>query len=240
MTLASEYQIEPEALKNVLCKQLYVLKSIPNIKIPLISINSDDELITKLLQETLEKEYKLEILPESSREFKKDSLVIFFRKNYSDPAFQTVYQNLDEDIYLITAGVLHKLLIIDNLYFTGSGLPTHFSHLHQLICYLNSEIPATKNNWLLFYREMVKNSMDQFPMPELNSCQRAYSAYCLYQFISQYTNLCGIPTTRDQINTFWHADLTNFSVYTDAALHSPFSEYDMKINLQNLKDRESA
>lgn len=236
--LAAEFQVDLLALKKVLIEQLGILKPTLGQKFPLIYINSDDQMITTILQETLDLHFEVEVVPEATRTFKNDSMVIFFRKNYSNNAFKTLYQNLDEHVFLITAGVLHKLLIIDNLYFAGSGLPTHFSNLHQLMAYLNSDIPATKNNWLLFYREMVKNSLDQFPDPEINSCQRAYISYCLYQFISQYTNLWNAPTPLDQVNCFWQADLTNFTVHTEAALHSPFSEYDMKLNLANLKEQE--
>ena len=236
--LAAEFQVDIAALKKVLIEQLNVLKPLLEQKIPLIYINSDDVLITNILQETLVKEFEVQIA-EDVNHFQNDSMVIFFRKNYSHSAFKSLYQNLGENVYLVTAGILHKLLIIDNLYVAGSGLPTHFSNLNQLIAYLNSDIPATKNNWLLFYREMIKNSLEQFPDPEINSCQRAYSAYCIYQFISQYTNLWNSPTPLDQINCFWQADLTNFTIHTEAALHSPFSEYDMKLNLKNMHELET-
>jgi hypothetical protein len=107
------------------------------------------------------------------------------------------------------------------------------------MAYLNSDIPGTKNNWLLFYRELMKNTLNQFPDPEVNSCQRGYIAYCLYQFMSQFTNLWNPPTPIDQVNCFWQADLTNFTIHTEAALHSPFSEYDMKLDLKNLEPQES-
>lgn len=236
--LATEFQVDLSALKKVLIEQLGILKPMLQQKFPVIYLNSDDPMITSILQETLEQQFEVTVVPEATRTFKNDSMVLFFRKNYSNNDFKTLYQTLGEHVFLITAGVLHKLLIIDNIYFAGSGLPTHFSNLHQLMAYLNSDIPATKNNWLLFYREMVKNSLDQFPDPVINSCQRAYIAYCLYQFISQYTNLWNAPTPLDQVNCFWQADLTNFTVHSEAALHSPFSEYDMKLNLANLKEQE--
>ena len=237
--LAAEYQVDLITLKRVLIEQLNVIKARLEQKIPLIYINSDDALVTSILQETLDKEFNVEVLAEEVQQFQNDSMVIFYRHNYSHAGFKTLYQNLGENVYLVTAGVLHKLLVIDNLYIAGSGLPTHFSNLHQLMAYLNSDIPATKNNWLLFYREIIKNSMEQFPDPDINSCQRAYIAYCIYQFVSQYTNLWNTPTPLDQINCFWHADLTSFTVHTEAALHSPFSEHDMKIDLKSLAALET-
>lgn len=237
--LASQYEVNLITLKKVLIEQLNVLKPIPTQKIPRIYINSDDALITDILLETLEKEFTVHVVSEETRDFQNDSMVLFFRQNYSHTAFKTVYQNLGENVYLVTAGVLHKLLIIDNLYYAGSGLPTHFSNLHQLMAYLNSDIPATKNNWLLFYREIIKNSLEQFPNPQINSCQRGYIAYCIYQFMSQYTNLWNTPTPLDQVNCFWQADLTTFTIHSEAALHSPFSEYDMKINVKHLKELET-
>lgn len=237
-SLAQEFSVELDALKKVLLEQLNVIKPMLKQKIPLIYLNSDDEMISSILKDTLSQEFNVEVQALDDRHFESNSMVIFFRKNYSDSAFKTLYQNLGENVYLVTAGVLHKLLIIDNLYLQGSGLPSHFSNLHQMMAYLNSDIPATKNNWLLFYRDMIKKSLDKFPDPNVNSCQRAYIAYCLYRFVSQYTNLWSAATPLDQINCFWQADLTNFTVHSEAALHSPFSEYDMKLDLSQLSQEE--
>ena len=164
-----------------------------------------------------------------------NSLVIFYRNNYSSHDFKRFYHHLPDDVYVITAGIIHNILLIDNLYFNQSGLPTHVSNLHQLMSFLNSELPSTKDNWLLFYRSMVKNNIDTFPDPKINSCQQGFVAYSLYQFISQYTHFWKNPTPLDQINWFWHVDLSSFNVHKEVAIHSPFSEYDMKLNLANIK-----
>lgn len=235
--LAAAHQVDVTALKRVLIEQLNILKPMLNQKIPQIYIDSDDELVSDLLFNTLNNEYQVEITS-SNQAISDHSMLIFFRQNYSHHDFHGVYQRLNPNTYLVSAGVLHKLLVIDNLYLAGSGLPSHFSNLHQMMVYLNSDIPATKNNWLLFYRELVKNGLDQFPNPEINHCQRGYIAYCLSQFIAQYTNLWGAPTPMDQVNCFWQADLTNFTVHSEAALHSPFSEYDMKLNIKHLDVEE--
>ncbi|MBN9231560.1 MAG: McbB family protein [Legionella sp.] len=238
IALAQQQQLEITRVKKILIDKLHVLKPMQRQKIPLIYINSDDELIAKLLQETLEKEYTVLTVPERYHQYDREGLLIFYRTNYSDKDFQTLYQKLPNKLYLITAGVIHQLLMIDNLYFLNSGLPTHFSNLQHLMSYLNSDIPATKNNWLLFYRELTKKSLETFPTPNLNSCQRAYIAYCLHRFVAQYTDLWSTPTPLDQINCCWQADLNNFSIHTEAALHSPFSEYDMRLNLPQVQEEE--
>jgi len=236
--LAAKYHLDIDALKKVLIHQLNVLKPLKSRKFSAIYINSDEPLVAELLENTFHHEYTCHLVSENDFNFKPNTLVIFYRKNYSNNAFQTLYQHIDENVYVVTAGVLHKLLIIDNIYFKGSGLPSHFSNLHQLMAYLKSDIPATKNNWLLFYRELCKQKIDEFPEPVINACQRGYIAYCLYQFISQFTNLWDAPTTLDKLNWFWHVDLSNFSVHQEIAIHSPFSEHDMKIDLMNLPPQE--
>ncbi|KTD31049.1 hypothetical protein Lmor_3156 [Legionella moravica] len=238
--LSQRYGFDINALKKVLVEQLNVLKPMLQQKIPLIYINCDVALIRTVLQETLSKHHHVQLVNEELFSYEKNSMVIYFRNNYSNQSFNSLYQNLDEDVYLVTAGVLHQLLIIDNLYVAGSGLPTHYSNLHQIMNYLNSSIPATKNNWLLLYRDMIKNSMAQFPDPEINSCQQAYIAYCLNQFIAQFTDLWQAPTPFDQVNCFWQADLNSFTIVSEAALHSPFAEQDMKLNLNQIKVRETA
>lgn len=237
--LANSYDIDTEALKKLLITQLQVLKPAQSRKFPAIYINSDSTLVADLLEETLSKHYQCFKVSEEWTEFKANALVIFYRKNYSHADYKKLYRTLAEDVYLITAGVLHKLLIIDNLYLKGSGLPTHFSNLHQLLTYLQSDIPATKNNWLLFYRELIKQNIEEFPDPELNACQEGYIAYCLYQFVSQFTHLWGAPMTLDKINWFWQADLTNFSIHQEVALHSPYSEFDMRVNVKQLQTAET-
>lgn len=229
LNLAERYNVEAEVLKKTLITQLNVLKPLKARKFPQIIINADDELIAELLKNTLSKHYQCTFVPPQHYDFTPDSLVIFYRHNYSHTDFATLYQQLGNEIYLITAGVIHKLLVIDNLYLKESGLPSHFSNLHQLMTYLKSDIPATKNNWLLFYRELCKQQVEQFPDAVINSCQQGYIAYCLYQFVAQFTNLWSAPTTIDKVNWFWHVDLTNFTVQQEIAVHSPFSEQDMRL-----------
>lgn len=238
--LALSHSVDAEQLKTVLITQLEVLKPSLSRKFTQLIINSDDDQVAHLLQLSFAKEYNVKCVPTDYYHYEAGTLLIFYRKNYSNPDFKKLYHHLSPDVHVITAGVVHKLLIIDNLYFQGSGLPTHVSNLHQLMAYLHSDIPATKNNWLLYYRTMVKNRADEFPDSEINACQQGYVAYSLYQFASQFTNLWRKPTTIDQVNWFWHVDLTTFNLHREVAVHSPFSEYDMKINLQNIKAEEPA
>ncbi|KTD19555.1 hypothetical protein [Legionella londiniensis] len=236
--LAHQQQVDIEKLKSVLIQELNVLKPLLSRKFPIIYISSDDSLVRDLLENTLNEEYQVEVVPENYFDFEARSLVLFYRQNYTHRDFKTLYQALNDDVYLITSGVIHKLLLIDNLYFKNSGLPSHFSNLHQLMAYLGSEIPATKNNWLLYYREICKHDLTKLPEPCINACQRGYIAYCLHQFALQYIDLWKPPTLLDQVNWFWHADLTSFSVHREVAMHSPFAEQDMKLNLANLPQAE--
>ncbi|MBV9575540.1 MAG: McbB family protein [Gammaproteobacteria bacterium] len=236
--LAQQYQIDLTKLKTLLITQLNVLKPMLARKFPLIYIDTDDLFIANMLKNSLEKEYRIALPENSHSDFSSESLIIFYRQNYTHDDFKQIHHNLADNSYLITAGVIHKLLLIDNLYFNHSGLPTHFSNLHQLNAYLYSEMPAPQNNWLLFYRDIVKNNQNNFPDPALNACQKGYIAYCLYQFVSQYTNLWNPPTPLDQINWFWHVDLTTFNVHSEVAIHSPFSEYDMKLNSTSKKQQD--
>lgn len=238
--LAQTNEVDFAQLETVLITQLNILKPMKIRKFPLIYINSDDPVITQLLHGTFEREFNVQDVNTNHESYENESLIIFYRQNYSHPDFKNIYKNLPEKTYLVTAGVIHNLLIMDNIYFKNSGLPSHFSNLHQLLAFLQSDITATKNNWLLFYREVLKNQTDSFPDPKINDCQKGYVAYCIHQFLSQFTNLWNAPTPMDQVNWLWHADLTSFSVHTEVAVHSPFSEYDMKLNLNCEKIEERA
>ena len=218
--------------------QLDILRPLSARKFSSIYIDSNDGLVSQLLQETFQTQYHVYLVEDNQPIYTKGSLVIFYRTNYSSVEFKALYQHLPDDVYLITAGVLHTVLAIDNLYFNGSGLPTHVSNLQQLAAFLKSDLPATKDNWLLFYRSMLLNKVDEFPEPKINACQKAFVAYALYQFASQYTHFWKAPTTLDKINWFWHVDLTSFNVHQEVAVHSTFSEYDMKLNLSKIKQPE--
>lgn len=105
--LAKKYQLDPEALKKVLITQLNVLKPMKARKFQAIYINSDDPLVGELLTETLGSEYPC-FNTNVVSEIEANSLVIFYRKNYTHADFQTLYQHLKEDVYVVTAGVVHR------------------------------------------------------------------------------------------------------------------------------------
>ncbi len=229
--LADRFSLSPDDLKTILIQQLGIIKPMMFRKCPKIYINISDAQIRSLLTETLSKEYQLQVVDEQFKDYQPQSMVIFYRLNYSDNDFKTLYQHLPEHCYLITAGVLHNLLVIDNLYFKDSGLPTHFSNLYQLLTYLQSDVTATKNNWLLFYRDIVHQQPGRLPSGIINSCQQGYIAYALHQFARQYTDLWQSPTAYDQVNWMWHVDLTSFNIHKEVAIHSVFSEHDQNMEI---------
>ncbi|MDI9817799.1 MULTISPECIES: hypothetical protein [unclassified Legionella] len=238
--IATRHRVPLEQLKHVLITQLDILRPLAFRKFHNLYLNVDDPQICGLLSETFQAQYTIHVVKQEFRDYKPSSLVIYYRNNYSNPDFKRIYHDLPNDVYLITAGLLHKILVIDNLYFNDSGLPTHLSNLHQLMAFLNSDMPATKDNWLLFYRSMVKNNVDVFPEPVVNACQKGFIAYSLFQFASQYTQFWKAPMPLDKINWFWHVDLTSFSVHQEVAIHSAFSEYDMKLDVNHLTQTEPA
>lgn len=228
--LAESHHIDIEELKKVLINKLNILQPRPARKLDKIYVCSDDNLVATFIQDAFQKEYDIEVVDTKYNNFDPKSLVVFYRNNYSHSDFKSLYQNLSENVYFVTAGIIHKILIIDNLYFKGSGLPSHFSNLNNLLACVHNNLSITKNNWLLFYRNLMKDDVDQFPEPEVTQCQRGYIAYSLHKFVSQFTNFWKLPTTLDDINWFWNIDLTNFSVNREVAIHSPYSEFDMNLD----------
>lgn len=238
-TYSETYNINLDTLKQILIDKLDVLRPVALRQFSTIYIDSDDELVTRLLNDTFSTRHQVQLIS-SIDTCAPGSIIIFYRNNYSNTDFNSIYSMLPDNVYLITAGVMHKILVIDNLYFNHCGLPTHQSNIHQLTAFLRTDLPASKDNWLLFYRSLLHNAQDQFPDPELNACQQAFVAYALYQFTNQYTNFWKAPMVLDKINWFWHVDLTSFHVHQEVAIHSAFSEYDMNINHLNLNHLELA
>lgn len=235
IALAEQCKVDLGQLKKLLIDQLDVIRPLYERKFKSIYINCDDELIAKLVSESLSKQYQVQVVANDFFEFTENSLVFFYRNNYTNPDFNTLYQLLTKNVYVITAGVVGKLLVIDNIYFKGCGLASHLSNLHQLLTYLEHGLEVGKDNWLLFYRTLLKSQLKEFPNPSINACEQGFAAYSIYKFISQFTDFWAAPLTTDQLNWFWHVDLKKFSVHKEVSIHSPFSEYDMNLDLNNLK-----
>lgn len=196
-----------------------------------IILNVDDKTILNLLEQTFVNELHVEVSNDWQYSDNDTTLTLFYRNNYSSPDYKQLYASIKASDYIITAGNIASTLVIDNIYFKNSGLPSHFSSLNNVITTINSSLSITKNNWLLFYRELVKNDIYEFPEPDLNTCQKSYVTYCLYRFIRQFTNFSSAPTTLDSLNWFWHVSLENFEIFKEVATHSPYSEVDMNLNI---------
>lgn len=235
--LAEQAKVDLSQLKKLLIDQLDVIRPLYQRKFESVYINCDDSLIANLVSDSLSKHYKVHIVADDFFDFTENSLVFFYRNNYTNTEFNTLYRTLNKKVYVITAGVVGKLLVIDNIYFKGSGLATHVSNLHQLLNYLEHGLEVGKDNWLLFYRTLLKSKLNTFPEPSINACEQGFVAYCSYKFISQFTDFWAAPLTTDQLNWFWHVDLKKFSVHKEVSIHSPFSEFDMNLNLDNLKSK---
>jgi McbB family protein len=221
MDIALQYDVDMKELLQILISKLHILKPLLPRKIPTIYLNSDDELVEKLMGETLSTDYNVLCCPKDFLDFQAPSLVIYYRQNYSDPDFKKVHHALMDDVYLITCGVIHHQLVIDNIYFNHSGLPTHFSNLHDLMTSSEPEAFLSKNDSLSFYRGLFKRQIEIFPMLSLSPCQRGYIAYSIYQFLARFVNFDGQPTPHDAINWRWHVDLLTFGLQKEAVILGP-------------------
>lgn len=217
--IALQYAVDIKELKQLLISKLHILKPLLSRKIPLIYVNSDDLLIEQLISDTLKAEYTVNCCTKDFLDFQTPSLVIYYRQNYSDPDFRRIHQALPDDVYLITCGVLYHQLVIDNLYFNHSGLPTHFSNLHHL---MTNSAPAeqsiTKNDRLALYRGLYERQIETFPLLPLSPCQRGYMAYSIYQFMARFVKFDSQPTPHDAINWRWQVDLLQFGVQKEVAI----------------------
>lgn len=232
--LAHQHNVNLEQLKKILVEQLDILRPLYDRKFTSIYINSDDSLIAASLSDTLSTQYPVHVVPETFADYPENSLVVFYRNNYTSDDFNSLYPTLSNNRYVITAGIVGKLLVIDNIYFKGSGLPTHFSNLQQLYTSLDTGLESPKDNWLVFYRTLVRSKMKGFPEPVINPCERGFVIYCVYKFTSQFTDFWSTPLTTDQLNWFWHVDLKKSTICKEVAIHSPYSEFDMNLNLEHL------
>ena len=219
--IALQYTVDINELKQTLISKLHILKPLVLRKIPSIYLNSDDELVEKLLYDSLLTEYNVHCCHNDFLDFTTPSLVIYYRQNYSDPDFKRVHHALMDNVYLITCGVIHHGLVIDNIYFNHSGLPTHFSNLHNLMMDSAPDNLVSKNDSLSFYRGLYKCQIETFPMLSLNACQRGYIAYSIYQFLARFVKFDGQPTPHDAINCRWHVDLLNFGLQPEVAILEP-------------------
>ena len=218
MDMALLHEVDIQELKQILISKLHILVPLLSRKIPSIYLNSDDPLVEKLICDTLKMEYNVHCCPTDFLDFQTSSLVIYYRQNYSDPDFKPIYPALMDDVYLVTCGVLHHQLVIDNIYFNHSGLPTHFSNLHYLMMDSYSDGLLSKKDSLSFYRGLYKSQIETFPTLSLNPCQRGYIAYSIYQFLARFIKFDSPLTPHDAINWRWQIDLLTFGVQKEVAI----------------------
>ena len=239
LEIALQYEVDIKELKQLLISKLHILKPLLSRKIPAIYLNCDDDLVDKLLGDTLKPEYNVHYcasldpadkpwdvaMANNGKRFRciKDflglqtpSLLIYYRQNYSDSDFKQIYQALPDNVYLITCGVLHHQLVIDNIYFNHSGLPTHFSNFHQLM--IDSASDENYPDRLSFYRSLYQRQIDIFPVLSLSPCQRGYIAYSIHQFLARFIQFEGQPIPHDAINWRWQVDLLKFGVQKEVAV----------------------
>ena len=171
-----------------------------------------NDLKQTLLCDTLKPEYNVQSCPKDFLDFQSPSLVIYYRQNYTDPDFKTIFPALRDEVYLITCGVLHQQLLIDNLYFNHSGLPNHFSNLHHVMK------NACSDDRLSFYRRFYDSHRETLPTVSLNPCQRGYIAYSIYQFLARFVKFDGQPTPHDALNWRWQIDLLTFGAQKEVAI----------------------
>jgi McbB family protein len=230
-SLAEKYQLPSEELTTVLINTMGIIKPILRAKLSKLYINTDVPLISDILAQTFSSDYDVVVSTDHVYTQDEKVLVLFYRKQYTSDDFKAVYRALHKNTYLITAGVAHQILVIDNVFYQSSGLPTHFSNVNQLLGAVQSGMPISQNNWVVFYRELMQQGSEALPALKLNASQQAYVAYCLTKFTEQFTGLCSGTATMDKLNWFWHVDLKDGSILKDVAVHSPFSSQDMGLEL---------
>lgn len=217
--IAQRFQVDIHVLKQFLIVQHAILRPLASRKVPSMYLNCDDPLVEQLIGDSLKREHNVNCCEEDRVDFQSPSLVIFYRKNYSSPDFKHVYESLQDGVYLITCGVLYQQLIIDNIYFKRSGLPTHASNFYDLMRGSSSEeIPGTNLHGLSFYRELFERDIEELPALSLSTCQRGYIAYAIEQFLACYVKFDGRPTPFDAINWRWQVDLLTFGVQKNIAI----------------------
>ena len=227
--IASKSSVNYEALIDFLVNKIYILYPRTERMFKNVILDIEDELIYNILYNTYSSEFSVKSSSEYSYTDEETSLTIFYRNSYLSKDYSEIYNRIKKNDYIITSGTLASNLIIDNIYFANSGLPTHFSGVNNCLAAIDNELSITKNNWLLFYRELMKNDLDEFPVIDPDSSQKAYISYCLRQFANQYTSFWTYPTTLDMVNWYWNVDLNSMEITKEVALHSPFSEQDMNL-----------
>ncbi len=202
--LANKYAVDFTELKHILLSTLRLIKPLLPRKLRHIYIQTDDELVATLLRETLETHYTVLDYSTINPNQPTPALLIYYRQNYSSPDLKAIQQTLPDQIYLITGGVIHDQLILDNLYFNHSGLPTHADHLAHLL--------TEQDESFAFYRKLIERDIHEFPLLPLNACQRGYIAYAIHQFIKHLTHFDDHPATFDTLNWQWRVHLSTFDI----------------------------
>jgi McbB family protein len=209
--LAEKHAIEVSELKHTLISKLRLIKPILSRKFPRIYIDIDDPLISRLLCDTLKSHYDISHDIPVQDTLSPPALLICYRQSYFHPDLNDIEKILPDKIYRISCGIVHDQLILDNVYFNQSGLPTHADHIRHLL--------AQQKNELIFYRQFMTKNIAHYPVLPLNDCQRGHIAYAVYQFAARFLDFDTPPVTFDELNWRWHVNLSTLDVRKEIAIH---------------------
>ena len=220
--LLQRYSLHHDSTLKFLMENLRILTWHDEEQFQNLYIFSDNAEVKEALTQEFFKHYGITVIvhdrPSSIN--KPKSLVLLFNEHYQEQHYKDLYSlpHLN-DTFFITAFLVDKYLIIDNLYNKQKGVPCHFCNVNHLKTTAITSPEIQHFSWLIFYRQLLKGKENFFPATPLTVMNKHLVVYTLCQYIKRYLDPAAHELWHDNINEFWHVDLERNQIEKEAATH---------------------
>lgn len=211
-----------EAVIHFLGEHLRILVKQDENRFQYLYILTDNQVIQTAMTEEFSKHYglcvynKIDFSPIKTEK----SLILLFNQQYNEWQFKNLYSLSDvADTYFISSFLADKYLIIDNIYNKKKGVPCHFCGINQLRTTTQTSPDIQDFSWLMFYRQLLKDSSPLIPAIPFTRLNEALVIHSLGRFIKQFVDPHSRYLFHDQVNEFWHIDLERNHLEREASMH---------------------
>lgn len=155
----------------------------------------------------------------------RNSLIVLFNQNYRRSNFTSIYQSSRQpDSYFVTAYIIHKYLIIDNIYNCSKGVPCHFCNFDRRVNNLMANPISQKTSWYNFYQSVLQTKADIVPVIPMTKAREGIILFSLVRFIKAFLATYKPSMYLEEVNESHCIDLETGDVAKNASVHWPHCE----------------
>lgn len=161
-----------------------------------LAVHSDSDLVSNTMKGCFEKHHALRCLSfnDDASFSRNDVLHAIFITDYDNKKIGLAYEKANQtDSYFITAYLIHKYALIDNVYIPSKGLPCHFCFLERMKLRVKNNVTVrdmSSSTWMHFYEDIIHENEDFVPHLPITDIQLNF---VLFHYVNKINALLGTP-----------------------------------------------